>query len=404
MVLTSRDGTLPAGTGAAETIRIDFTAPPAVPALRDLLADVDVVVNAVGIFREHGSQRFDAVHVKAPMALFEAAVAAGARRIVQVSALGADPGSAHGYFASKGRADAALAALPVSSAILRPSLVYAPAGASTRWFARLAALPLTPLPGGGGQRIQPVHLDDVCEAALRLVEHHQTTGIVDAVGAQALSLREYLALLKRGMGVGGRFVAVPQRLARAAARVASRSSSRAVLTPEALQMLERGSTGDPARLSALLGRRPRGAADFLAGRDGTVLRRTARLSWLVPLMRHAVAAMWLATAWVSLAVYPRQSSLELLARTGLHGAAASVALYGAAILDAAAGAAPLLLEGTRRRPAYRLQLGLILFYTLAITACLPEYWAHPYGPVLKNLPLLAMILALHELDDDAWTS
>ena len=45
------------------------------------------------------------------------------------------------------------------------------------------------------------------------------------------------------------------------------------------------------------------------------------------------------------------------------------------------------------------QMLLIVFYTGVITICLPEFWAHPYGPLLKNLPLLAAIAVLHELDD-----
>ena len=61
------------------------------------------------------------------------------------------------------------------------------------------------------------------------------------------------------------------------------------------------------------------------------------------------------------------------------------------------GMAPLLLR--RRRWIYRLQLLLIAFYTIVITFHLPGFWVHPYGPVLKNLPLMAAIAVLHELDD-----
>ena len=104
------------------------------------LAGVDVVINAVGIFSEKGSQTFDAVHVKGPGSLFRAAAEAGVRRVVQVSALGAHPYADVAYLASKGRADAALATLPVASTIVRPSLVFAADGASTQWFAALAVL------------------------------------------------------------------------------------------------------------------------------------------------------------------------------------------------------------------------------------------------------------------------
>jgi uncharacterized protein YbjT (DUF2867 family) len=388
-----------------DRIHIDFSHPTTAETWRQRLQGIDVVVNAVGIFREQGNQTFDALHVKAPLALFDAAVAAGVRRIVQISALGADPQSPFAYFASKGRADAALAALPISSVVLRPSLVFAADGASSRWFILLATLPLTPLPGDGSQPIQPVHLDDLCDALLRLIESAPgpdsgdgaaIEGVIDAVGPAPLSLRDYLATLKRRLGLGGGFVPIPRTLAVAAARLAAYFPN-AVTTPEALSMLERGNTADPRRFTEVLGRTPRAATAFIADDQVASLRRQAQLSWLVPLMRIAVAAMWLVTAWVSLFVYPHQASLALLARSGLEGGLGVAALYGAAGLDALLGAATLFAR--RRRWVYRAQLALIVFYTAIISLYLPEYWAHPYGPVLKNLPLLAMILALHELDD-----
>lgn len=388
-------------------IHIDFTHFITAEAWRQRLQGIDVVVNAVGIFREQGNQTFDALHVKAPLALFEAAAATGVRRIVQISALGADPRSSFAYFSSKGRADAALAALPISSVVLRPSLVFAANGASSRWFISLAALPLTPLPGGGTQPIQPVHLDDLCEAVLRLIEGAADIGgsdgdgaaiegVVDVVGPAALPLRAYLATLKRRLGVGGIFVLIPRALALGAARVASHLPN-TVMTPEALRMLERGNTADPRRFAEVLGRMPRAVDDFITSDQAPALRQRAQLSWLVPLMRLTVAAMWLVTAWVSLFVYPHQASLTLLARSGLEGGLGIAALYGAAGLDALLGVATVFAR--RRRWVYRAQLALIAFYTVVISLYLPEYWAHPYGPVLKNLPLLAMILTLYELDD-----
>src|SRR5690606_19668561 len=63
--------------------------------------DIDVVINAVGILREKGDQKFDTLHHRAPAALFRAAAAAGVPRIVQVSALGADEDAVSPYHLSK---------------------------------------------------------------------------------------------------------------------------------------------------------------------------------------------------------------------------------------------------------------------------------------------------------------
>src|SRR3954464_7609566 len=134
------------------------------------LSGVDLVINAVGIVRETRFQTFDAIHVRAPCALFDASVVAGVRRVIQISALGADAGACSQYHLSKRRADEHLTGLPIAWTIVQPSLIYGPDGRSAKLFATLACLPWIPLVGIGDQMIQPVHIDDVSSGICTLVE------------------------------------------------------------------------------------------------------------------------------------------------------------------------------------------------------------------------------------------
>lgn len=364
-----------------------------------MLAGADVLVNTVGIFRQAGEQTFDAVHVKGPRQLFAAAREAGVRRIVQLSALGADPASPLQYFASKGRAEEILRASGLDHCVVRPSLVFSPSGASTRWFAQLASLPLLPLPGGGRQRIQPLHLEDLVQALVRMVEAPQVPASLDAVGPRALPLRDYLGLFRHAMGTAGWTVALPRAVATVAARALGSLSPKLPVDADALAMLEAGNASDPAPFTRWLGRTPRAPESFVP--EAAALRLPSVLGWGVPAMRWALAAMWIATGIVSLWLYPRDLSLAMLAQVGLQGALADAALWSAALLDIALGLA--LLGARWRQPAYLLQLLLVLGYTLIISIWLPAQWLHPFGPVLKNLPLLAMILVLFALDRKPWT-
>jgi hypothetical protein len=52
----------------------------------------------------------------------------------------------------------------------------------------------------------------------------------------------------------------------------------------------------------------------------------------------------------------------------------------------------------RRRALWLVQAALIVFYSAVITLRLPEFWLHPYGPVLKNLPILALLALLLALE------
>jgi len=360
-------------------------------AWRGRLAGLDAVVNAVGLIREEGAQTFEAVHVRGPVALFGACAALGIR-VIQLSALGADAGAASAFHRTKKVADDALLALDVPALVVQPSLVYGPGGASARLFTLMATLPVHLLPGDGAQRIQPVHVDDLAEACVAALERPPPRGRLAAVGPTPVTLREFLAHLRAALGLApARAVALPMALVRLAARLRL-----GLLDRDALAMLERGNTADPGPFTALLGRSPRAVEHFVDPALREAVRRDAALDWLLLLLRVSVAIVWIATAIVTVGPYPVEASLALLAPTGLTGRVALVALYGAAALDLAMGIATLAMR--RRRTLWLLQLAVILGYTAIITVALPEQWLHPYGPVLKNLPMMAAILLLHQLE------
>lgn len=363
------------------------------------LGGVEAVVNAVGILRERGAQTFRALHELAPRALFQACETAGVRRVVQISALGADAQAQSRYHLSKKAADDALLALPLQASIVQPSLVYGPGGASARLFNLLASLPRLVLPGPGLQQVQPIHVDDAVQALIALVEGPEPRSRrIALVGPKPLSLREFLAGLRAGMGLPSTSAwPVPMPLVRVAAR-AGRWWRGALLDEDSLAMLARGNTAPAHDTTALLGRPPRAVGEFIAPELAPGAGAMAQLAWLLPLLRVSIALVWIATGVVSLGVYPIDESYALLARLDVHGALAPVLLYGAAVLDLLLGALTLTLK-RHRRQLWLVQLALILGYTVLITWRLPEFWLHPYGPILKNIPMLAAIVTVMVLEE-----
>jgi uncharacterized protein YbjT (DUF2867 family) len=232
------------------SVRADFARDLSVRNWLPKLVGIDAVINAAGIVREHGTQTFENIHKRAPQALFTACVAAGVRRIVQISALGADRGMTP-YFLSKRAADDYLATLPLEWTIVRPALVFGPGASSSRLFAKLAQLPVVPLPGRGEQRVQPLHIDDLTEAIVHLLGDASThRSRIELVGPQAFTLRELLAGLRAAIHPDPpRFISVPMPLVRVAAR-----SAMSPLDGETLALLEAGARGDPATIRELLGR------------------------------------------------------------------------------------------------------------------------------------------------------
>jgi uncharacterized protein YbjT (DUF2867 family) len=377
---------------------LDFAALTSAEAWLRHLADVDAVVNCVGILRERSPGDYEGLHHLAPAALFAACERAGVRRVVHLSALGSAEDARTAYWRSKAAGERALERHALESTIVRPSLVYSADGASSKLFLALATLPALALPAAHGSRVQPVHIDDLCAALLAVLTMAAPPRELAAVGPRAMSMAAYLACLRGGMAAGAAMpvLEVPMPLARLAARAAALHPASA-LTPDSLAMLAASANGcntaDPAPMRALLAGRPlRDPAGFAAPAQ----KPAAVLSWAMPLATIAMAALWLWTAYVSWFAWPHAGSVAWLTACGIPAAWGEATLAAASLLDAAIGCALLLRP---RRWLWPLQLALVGGYTVAMSFCLPEFWLHPFGPLSKNLPILALLLAMWRLDE-----
>lgn len=368
------------------------------------LEGVDLVINAAGIIAARDADDFELVHVRGPRALFDACVTAGVARVIQVSALGADAGARSAFHKSKRAADEHARALPLDAVIVQPSLVYGPGGASAALFGALASAPVTLLPGDGSQAVQPVHVDDVVRGIAAIAAAPSVRDATIAfVGPEPLSLREFLTELRAALGFGrAPCVRVPLSVLRLAARFGT-WTRRGLLTVDTLAMLARDNTADAAPFAAILGRAPRGVDRFVEPWERAAARRDALLHWLLPMLRVSIAVMWIVSGVVSLGPYPVESSLALLADVGLTSRPlAAAALYGAAALDIALGVGTLVLR--KRRLLWLAQIAVVVGYTVIISVRLPQLWLEPFGPVLKNLPVLAALWLLHATEARRWST
>lgn len=110
------------------------------------------------------------------------------------------------------------------------------------------------------------------------------------------------------------------------------------------------------------------------------------------LFTRTLAALWLWSGIQPLAFAPA-ASLALLAQIGIAAPWQWPLFVAASLLDIAFGLA--CLTPLRQRAAFwRIQAAVIVLYSLIIAWRLPEYLNHPFAPVLKNLPILAILLFL----------
>ncbi|PKB22894.1 SDR family oxidoreductase [Janthinobacterium sp. 64] len=410
LTCTTRRAPPHAHTGKEQRVRLieaDFARDTAKAAWLPRLDGIDVVINCVGIIAEHGAQTFAALHTQAPRALFAACAESEVQLVIQLSALGADDGAVSPYHLSKKAADDFLAGLPLRAVIVQPSLVYGDDGGSARLFRMLASLPVYPRFGRAPQPVQPVHVDDLSDLVVALVRGAgalggQKTRRVPVVGPQALPFTAYLAALRAAMGLGRLRVAPLPRLLMPPMLLLARLLGFAMPDRATLGMLDRGNTADAGLTRRLLGRAPRPVAQFISDARGAAVR--AQLDWLLPVLRMSIAIVWIATAIVSAGVYPLEDSYRLLERSGVPPDWAPLLLAGACLFDLLLGMATVALRPPWRRWLWPLQAALIVFYTVWIAVFLPEFLWHPYGPLTKNLPMLAALWLLYQLEEKPWNT
>lgn len=167
--------------------------------LGQLLSGMDVVINLVGILNESGRATFQSAHTDLAAKLIAAARGAKVRRLLQMSAAGADRD--HGpsrYLRSKGEAEALIraAAAHLDFTIFRPSVIFGPRDSLTNRFAALLRLPGGFLPLARSQaRFAPVYVGDVADAFVRVVEDRESFGeTYELCGPEVLTLEQVVRM------------------------------------------------------------------------------------------------------------------------------------------------------------------------------------------------------------------
>ena len=346
------------------------------------------LVNAAGLLT--GSEAsFAAVHEIAPRAAY-AALDGG--RAVLISAVGLD---ADTPFARWRRRGEGVARDSGAVTVLRPGLVLADTSYGGSSLLRaLAALPFRrPLAGTGAEPMNPIHAEDLARVIAECLATPPGDGPQDGAwdigGPQTLSQDALSALIRRWLGLAPvPALVLPRGLSRAMGRIGDALRVGPV-SSTALDQLAAGVVADPAPLLERIATRPAPVSRFLFRRPaGTQDLWQARLYLLKPLIRLVLALMWAASGLLGLFL-PAGRFLPHLA-SPLPDAALTMLARAGGVLDLALAA--LLILNWRPRATALAQIALVGSYTVGLSLIAPHLWLDPFGGLLKNLPVLALLL------------
>lgn len=195
---------------------------------RNALRGVDTVVHLAASIRDQPRASIEELNAVATLRLLRAAEGTEARRFLFFSALGATLHSGARFFRAKALAERAVHDSPLETAVIAPSILYAPGDPWLTLLERLSYLPVMPLPGRGRALYQPLWADDAaaCVMAIlngglprsRSADGAPGHGRLELAGPETLSHAAIVELALRSFGRRRRVVSVPLPVVRASLR------------------------------------------------------------------------------------------------------------------------------------------------------------------------------------------
>ncbi len=156
-----------------EWVEADITRP---ETLNSALLNGQAVIHTAAIAIEKGNANYETINYQGTVNMVEAARAAGIKRFINISQLGASSNLPYRFLASKGKAQEYVAASDLDWTAFRPSAIWGPEDEFANSFARL--IPLTPLIfpiiGDENTKFQLVWVEDVATSVVKALNDPTT--------------------------------------------------------------------------------------------------------------------------------------------------------------------------------------------------------------------------------------
>jgi uncharacterized protein YbjT (DUF2867 family) len=213
-----------------------------------LVSDCDAVINLVGILwgsyaptptAPYGPEFLQA-HVELPRRIVAACEKHGVKRLLHVSALGADPKGPSMYLRSKGDGERIVqSSSAIETTVFRPSVVFGREDRFLNLFARMARWVPVLAVGRPDSRLQPVWVSDVASAIVNALDNVETYGrTYELCGPGIYTLRELVHFAAHASGHARIVVGLPDSVARTMAWIFEHLPGEPVMSRDNLDSLQ----------------------------------------------------------------------------------------------------------------------------------------------------------------------
>ena len=224
---------------------------------------VEAVIHLAAVIRERRRASYQQINNQGTQNILEAAEAAGVRKFVHASTVGAmsDPGIPYLY--SRWMAEQEVERSGVHHTIVRFSVGF---GEGDEFFNTIAALvkvaPIVPVVGDGKALFQPIAVEDAARCLVTTLDSEVLVGqTIEAGGPALLTYDEIVDLIAETLGAKIKKLHVPMGVMTAIAAFLEAMTPRPPVTLGQLKMLRGNSTTDLASVETHFGFVPRSPRD-----------------------------------------------------------------------------------------------------------------------------------------------
>ena len=334
-----------------------------------ILEGVDLVINAVGIINGD----FKKVQTESPLELFK--VCQRKRiKIINISAIGAEKDKPKTEFLRSKKVVDDFILSNTDGKVIYPGIVLGKNAQSTQFFKELSTLPVIPILGN--KNLPLVHISQLTDTIKTIVkDYYHSPKQVFALSEPETQKDIFNAMRK----TKGNYVNIPISLVSFLFSIFPKLSI-GIFNKNMFTMLLTTSPDDYEikfeKATTLLDR------NHLVGSH----------SLLKMLGIFALSFIWLWSGIISLISW--QQSLHLMATIHVTNQFAGWFICAGSFVDILLGIS--ILFKRVRQNALLLQLIFIIIYTLILCVLAPQFWTHPFGPLSKNIPLMAFIFIMYK--------
>ncbi len=364
------------------------------------LQDIDLVINAAGIFQQSSQliasgEGFSQVHELGPKILFDACRNCNIK-VIQISAIGAEQDNpVTDFLQSKRNADQCLLKNDLPNVVLYPGIVLGEQGRSTQQLSLLASLHCIPLVFGRQKNLPLISIYQLSEFIIELINNWPETSLARVLIAKPETMENLLTDLRHWMNLGkGCFLVVPKQLTRLVFYFFPKLSIGA-FNKQSIIMLDNYSN----KIIPISNFSQESASESLLKNSATKhFKKDIQIKKLFYINLFVLGLIWIVSGLSSMINI--EQSRELISLIGINGNLGDVIISIAASGDILLGLflwAGLWYPRLRKLIIYT-QIGVMIIYSIILSIMIPIFWLHPFAPIVKNLAIL--ILAMYLLVEE----